>query len=246
MQGKQAAIFANPNGGYDVRIIDENDDVLKEDGNLLRSIIVTEVKMRPKPIHATHREKLVNENEIGDDFRRSIDAALKGLESVYHGNSKSNSENGNVRDVDGATSFAPPYSSSLLNRSIDSVPLSSTTINDQRSSPVQQRSISNINEQQENSLSDRSSPPVDTLNQTNASTHHVTYTEIIRSESRDGEQTRRVKSESYDEPTQPSSTMKITTKSEFSADPTSGEKIMEQSVQVISVKVHNEMTTNNV
>ena len=52
-KGKQAAIFANPNGGYDVRIIDENDDALKQDGNLLRSIIVTEVKMRPKPVPVT-------------------------------------------------------------------------------------------------------------------------------------------------------------------------------------------------
>ncbi|CAF4677504.1 unnamed protein product, partial [Rotaria socialis] len=47
-KGKQAAIFANPNGGYDVRILDENDETINHDGNLLRSIVVTEVKMRPK------------------------------------------------------------------------------------------------------------------------------------------------------------------------------------------------------
>ncbi|CAF1060503.1 unnamed protein product [Adineta ricciae] len=103
-KGKQAAIFANPNGGYDVRIIDDNDDTLNQDGNLLRSIIVTEVKMRPKSTLGTSSisthtpyltssapappppsapSKLLDEHEIGDDFRRSIDAALKGLESIY-------------------------------------------------------------------------------------------------------------------------------------------------------------------
>jgi len=109
-KGKQAAIFANPNGGYDVRIVDENDETIHHDGNLLRSIIVTEVKMRPKttttitttshtpqfvpppppstappPIGST----LLDENEITDDFRRSIDAALKGLEAVYQTSSPS-------------------------------------------------------------------------------------------------------------------------------------------------------------
>lgn len=101
-KGKQAAIFANPNGGYDVRIIDENDDTIHHDGNLLRSIVVTEVKMRPKPISPSRPTtsstplfipppppttappaNLLDENEITDDFRRSIDAALKGLEAVY-------------------------------------------------------------------------------------------------------------------------------------------------------------------
>ena len=101
-QGKQAAIFANPNGGYDVRIIDENDDTIHHDGNLLRSIVVTEVKMRPKAISPSRPTTsstplfipppppttappahLLDENEITDDFRRSIDAALKGLEVVY-------------------------------------------------------------------------------------------------------------------------------------------------------------------
>ncbi|CAF4969243.1 unnamed protein product, partial [Rotaria socialis] len=33
----------------------------------------------PPPIPS----KLLDENEISDDFRRSIDAALKGLEAVY-------------------------------------------------------------------------------------------------------------------------------------------------------------------
>ena len=101
-KGKQAAIFANPHGGYDVRIIDENDDTIHHDGNLLRSIVVTEVKMRPKPISPSRPTtsstplfipppppttappaNLLDENEITDDFRRSIDAALKGLEAVY-------------------------------------------------------------------------------------------------------------------------------------------------------------------
>ncbi|CAF3581619.1 unnamed protein product [Rotaria socialis] len=98
-KGKQAAIFANPNGGYDVRILDENDETINHDGNLLRSIVVTEVKMRPKskpmavplftapppppPPPPPIPSKLLDENEISDDFRRSIDAALKGLEAVY-------------------------------------------------------------------------------------------------------------------------------------------------------------------
>ncbi|CAF1672378.1 unnamed protein product, partial [Adineta ricciae] len=96
-KGKQAAIFANPHGGYDVRILDENDETVNHDGNLLRSIIVTEVKLRPKTTATTTTtnstlfssatspppSKLLDENEITDDFRRSIDAALKGLEAVY-------------------------------------------------------------------------------------------------------------------------------------------------------------------
>ncbi|CAF1672110.1 unnamed protein product, partial [Adineta ricciae] len=102
-KGKQAAIFANPHGGYDVRILDENDETVNHDGNLLRSIIVTEVKLRPKTTTTTTTttttaktnstlfssatsaspSKLLDENEITDDFRRSIDAALKGLEAVY-------------------------------------------------------------------------------------------------------------------------------------------------------------------
>lgn len=96
-QGKQAAIFANPSGGYDVRILADNDENVNHDGNLLRSIIVTEVKMRPKattiksplfvppppPVTAPPL-KVLDENEITDDFRRSIDAALRGLEAVYH------------------------------------------------------------------------------------------------------------------------------------------------------------------
>jgi len=80
--------------------------------------------------------------------------------------------------------------------------------------------------------------------------HNVTYTEIIQSESRDGEQSRRFVTESYDElPTnddEKTTTFKVVTKSEFSNDPTLGEKIMEQSVQVLTVKVRNEtVTTTN-
>ena len=74
--------------------------------------------------------------------------------------------------------------------------------------------------------------------------HNVTYTEIIHSESRDGEQSRRFVTESYNEhpsnDDEQTTTLKVVTKSEFSNDPTTGEKIMEQSVQVITVKVRNE------
>ncbi|CAM4779167.1 unnamed protein product [Rotaria magnacalcarata] len=102
-KGKQAAIFANPNGGYDVRILDEDDETINHDGNLLRSIVVTEVKMHPKsrpttvplftappppPPPPPIPSKLPDENEISDDFRRSIDAALKGLEVVYQTSTK--------------------------------------------------------------------------------------------------------------------------------------------------------------
>ena len=86
---------------------------------------------------------------------------------------------------------------------------------------------------------------------TKSPSHNVTYTEIIQSESRDGEQSRRFVTESYDDlPTkddEQSTSFKVVTKSEFSKDPTSGEKIMEQSVQIITVKVRNETstTTNN-
>lgn len=94
LQGKQAAIFVNPNGGYDVRVLDENDENINHDGNLLRSIVLTEVKLRPKtrttplfnappPPTSLPPLKVHDENEITDDFRRSIDAALKGLEAVY-------------------------------------------------------------------------------------------------------------------------------------------------------------------
>ncbi|CAF1411003.1 unnamed protein product, partial [Adineta ricciae] len=92
---------------------------------------------------------------------------------------------------------------------------------------------------------------VDTNTAVKSASHNVTYTEIIHSESLDGEQSRRFMTESYDE--QPSAlddnettSRKIITKSEFSNHPSLGEKIMEQSVQVITVKVRNEtITTTN-
>ncbi|CAF4971974.1 unnamed protein product, partial [Rotaria socialis] len=73
--------------------------------------------------------------------------------------------------------------------------------------------------------------------------HNVTYTEITHSESRDGEQSRRFISEStdqnisHDDNGEQTTTLKVITKSEFSNHPTLGDKIMEQSVQVITVKV---------
>ena len=94
-----------------MRIIDENDDALQKDGNLLRSIIVTEVKMRPKstplpsppstiPPPPPPSAKLLDEREIGDDFRRSIDAALKGLEAIYQTTPMTSSENANISQID--------------------------------------------------------------------------------------------------------------------------------------------------
>lgn len=83
--------------------MDDRDDAINHDGNLLRSIVVTEVKMRPntttrsKPSSSlsqtiNHGEppptvitrKVHDEQEISEDFRRSIDAALKGLEVIYN------------------------------------------------------------------------------------------------------------------------------------------------------------------
>ena len=173
VQGKQAAIFANPTGGYDVRILSEHDDVLNDDGNLLRSIIVTEVNLRPKSSGPCPPVDV-------DEIRRSIDAALH---AMSHPSTASASMN---------IGYSP-------------------------SSPVE------------------NSPPG----------HQVTYTEIIHSESRDGEQSRRVKQTSYDDDEQQPTTMKVTTKSEFSSHPSAKEKTMEQSVQVISVKVRSEMTPND-
>ena len=49
--------------------------------------------MRPKPVATSlpkftapppPTSKVIDEHEICDDFRRSIDAALKGLEAIYH------------------------------------------------------------------------------------------------------------------------------------------------------------------
>ena len=91
-KGQQAAICANINGSYDLRIIDDTDN------NLLRSVIITEVKMRPQQsleqqsIIPSSPSKLLNEHEIGDDFRRSIDEALKGLKTVYQKSSDNSSE----------------------------------------------------------------------------------------------------------------------------------------------------------
>lgn len=86
--------------------------------------------------------------------------------------------------------------------------------------------------------------PVHTQTRVKSPVHNVTYTEIIHSESRDGEQSRHFITESHDEhpsnEDEQTTTLKVITKSEFSKDPTSGEKIMEQSVQVITVKVRNE------
>ncbi|CAF0755082.1 unnamed protein product [Didymodactylos carnosus] len=86
-KGKQAAIFVNHLGGYDVKVIDDADDA-NHDGNLLRSVIVTEVKLRPKTTTTTDRSepehKILDGQEISEDFRRSIDAALAGLQQIYH------------------------------------------------------------------------------------------------------------------------------------------------------------------
>jgi len=86
--------------------------------------------------------------------------------------------------------------------------------------------------------------PVETHTKIKSPSHNVTYTEIIHSESRDGEQSRHFITESYDEnpshDDEQTTTLKVITKSEFSNHPTLGEKIMEQSVQVITVKVRNE------
>lgn len=70
--------------------------------------------------------------------------------------------------------------------------------------------------------------------------HPMTYTEIIHSQSHDGEESRQVKSQTFDDVPPSPTSLQIRTKSEFSNDRTSNEKTMEQSVQVISVKVRNE------
>jgi hypothetical protein len=287
-KGKQAAIFANPNGGYDVRIIDENDDALKQDGNLLRSIIVTEVKMRPKPAPITSPQftapppppssKLLDEREIGDDFRRSIDAALKGLEAIYQTSPTTSSEHSTVKQTDIEPKLVGNRNEVIL-ETMSGNPQSSNEDNERltnQSSQHKERKLSHethrksSNTHEENIDSNRIPPkpsrsieehhktlsksssltPVTVPAETNATvkspSHNVTYTEIIHSESRDGEQSRRFITESYDElPTkddEQTTTLKVVTKSEFSNDPDSGEKIMEQSVQIITVKVRNETT----
>ncbi|CAF0923928.1 unnamed protein product [Adineta steineri] len=412
-KGKQAAIFANPNGGYDVRIIDENDDTINQDGNLLRSIIVTEVKMRPKSTITTTTSplftappppppstKVLDEHKIGDDFRRSIDAALKGLEAIYHtspttsssehtrethidkrsasnvtkptsqdntvnlaeiiheakgitnindgrqqaisqtdiqpklvgavdsmneimlgaiestsgsqigdpipqlsndtvgklvlilqnedtqrvinetkehveslpakqisfdsigltsnlqnkesitSSSTSNKENLNELTQTGIINSNSPTSITKFDASSDKIEEEESLMNQHSSSKIP-TSISQIIEEQNKVLSESLPPvvsPIDMNTTSKLPSHNVTYTEIIHSESLDGEQSRRFITESYDE--QPSkngddqatSSLKVITKSEFSNHPSLGEKIMEQSVQVISVKVRNETT----
>ncbi|CAF3441127.1 unnamed protein product [Rotaria sp. Silwood1] len=144
-KGKQAAIFANPNGGYDVRILDENDETIKHNGNLLRSIIVTEVKMRPKPPTTTSplfippppppsSSKLLDENEISDDFRRSIDAALKGLEAVYQTSSSTTTTTSPISEhiqaihVDKITKSTPsPITPVVIQYGVTNIPLSKST-----------------------------------------------------------------------------------------------------------------------
>ncbi|CAF1174384.1 unnamed protein product [Rotaria sordida] len=417
-KGKQAAIFANPNGGYIVKIIDDNADVLNQDGNLLRSIIVTEVKMRPKlittnpsqqsssssppppPPPSSSSSKLLNEYEISDDFRRSIDAALKGLETIYQTSSPISSQhtkNIHINKIlsSNVTSQNPTTNLTEINyrnknkviknihnddnnekqqsisetdiqpklvNAIDDMndimlniietateseignPISSTHIDTQENItnierivkeiqehgeiheskenfPIKQHSSYSfqneelsipqqikinddnysksfiVNEEKfdkdeynfnkekifneliqtnlstsnkiENDISSKIStlpssiienhnkilsesllPSTDMNTSIKLPSHNITYTEIIHSETRDGEQSRRFITESYDDcpstNNDETTTLKVVTKSEFSNHPTLGEKIMEQSVQVITVKVRNEtITTRN-
>jgi hypothetical protein len=108
------------------------------------------------------------------------------------------------------------------------------------------KSINKI-EEYNKTLSESLSTPVDMNTIIKSPSHNVTYTEIIHSESHDGEQSRRFVTESYDElpskDDEKTTSLKVTTKSEFSNHPSLGEKIMEQSVQVITVKVRNETVT---
>ena len=121
---------------------------------------MTEVKLRPKG--SPPSTLLQDENALNEDFRRSIDAALKGLQAI-------------------------------------------------------ERLPTDVDE-----------------------THPMIYTEIIQSQSHDGEECRRVKSQTYDEVPPLPNSLQVITKSEFATDRNSGEKRMEQSVQVISVQVRNE------
>lgn len=257
-----------------MRIIDENDDALQEDGNLLRSIIVTEVKMRPKstplpspssiiPPPPPPSTKLLDEREIGDDFRRSIDAALKGLEAIYQTTPMTSSANATISQIDiqpklvdemnenlGETTSASQIGDSVSSHQVQqrikehlSNQSAATTEKDPLTPDTQSKSFDHIPPKPSRSFEEHRKGP--------SASHNVTYTEIIQSESRDGEQSRRFVTESYDDlPTkddEQSTSLKVVTKSEFSKDPTSGEKIMEQSVQIITVKVRNETstTTNN-
>ena len=435
-----------------MRIVDDNDDALNQDGNLLRSIIVTEVKMRPKPAAAAAvaptsplftvppppSARLLNEHEISDDFRRSIDAALKGLETIYHSSASPTttapstsqqihvdrtgtssavrtvsppsasitSERNNTAnltstvhqrsdhgkdikklithandelqqqqpppqpqamtptdsrtkkmvgfaddtfndtfdsmetkdrlhpvlatpdesidqsatgsptspnndavilsspgdlsssvdaDVSAATTSSPPppprtadmhgeqRPHSLIandvhadkdqhhldkQTSLDQLgqPLTQTDPSSQRkpdlsdsfaTSTMAAAALSDRSDERNPILPDCSSAPVVVAavsNETNATvkspSHNVTYTEIIHSESHDGEQSRRFITESYDEQASNENdsptTRQVITKSEFSTNASLGEKTMEQSVQVITVKVRNETTTATV
>jgi hypothetical protein len=316
--------------------------------------------MRPKPVTTIvpkftapppppPSSKVLNEHEIGDDFRRSIDAALKGLEAIYHTSAHTSnneaqqdisqtdfqpklvgaindtietitqSEIGNPippthddkqeksvipndieekhqskdnlstkqsasysmgltsalqndesiasissqqkvrlskenRDKDGQTSLDESTHSSNPN-SITKLGISTSSdkkieeesiINNQSSRiPT---SISQIIEEHNKILSEPSLPPVvspvDINTTVKSPSHNVTYTEIIHSQSHDGEQSRRFITESYDEhplkDDDQTTSHTVVTKSEFSNHPLLGEKTMEQSVQVITVKVRNE------
>jgi hypothetical protein len=115
---------------------------------------------------------------------------------------------------------------------------------------IDQNSSASTNKTEEGynkTLSESSLTPVNTHTTPKSPSHNVTYTEIIQSESHDGEQSRRFITESYDElPTkddEQTTTLKVLTKSEFSNHPLIGEKIMEQSVQILTVKVRNETVT---
>ncbi|CAF0729194.1 unnamed protein product [Adineta steineri] len=150
-KGKQAAIFANPCGGYDVRILDEHDETINHDGNLLRSIIVTEVKMRPKiltssslftppppppaPLPVSRPSKLLDENEITDDFRRSIDDALKGLEAVYQTPITMATISENIQEIHvdkpSKTASSPPPPPLVIQCGVTNVPLKKSTSKEQ-------------------------------------------------------------------------------------------------------------------
>lgn len=212
--------------------------------------------------------KLLDEREIGDDFRRSIDAALKGLEAIYQTSSTvTSSENANISQID----IQPKLVGAVDDMNEIIVQTVESTSGSQIGDPVPSSSSHQVQQRIKQHLSNQSTPDTDIpspgpippkpsrsfeehhkpSSDANLSLksplHNVTYTEIIQSESRDGEQSRRFITESYDDlPTkddEQSTSLKVVTKSEFSKDPTSGEKIMEQSVQIITVKVRNETST---
>jgi hypothetical protein len=238
--------------------------------------------------------KLLDEREIGDDFRRSIDAALKGLEAIYHTSPVIPSEHTQESHIDNLTEkkdiqpkivgdeimltsesqIRNPISSNediecreenlLTNQSVQNKELISSSQQKSKLSNENRPNSFNVNETNENlsksnnkieeynkTLSESLlTPVISPIDTVKSSSHNVTYTEIINSESHDGEQSRHFKTESYDElPTkddEQTTSLKVVTKSEFSNHPLLGEKIMEQTVQVITVKVRNETikTTN--